>query len=172
MKRLIPIILTIPILISCNTYNGPKYELHYDNEASLKELTPKEMFNISAINKTDSVFLIGLDGCSACDTAKKDTLKYINKYHASIYYIDMNKVTYADDYTDMNKEYDDNDYYYLYQSTVYQNQGVSDINSLPHPNKVNELNKKNFKLKNMVNSYKPLFAGFYIKKEEDENILL
>ena len=39
-------------------------------------------------------------------------------------------------------------------------------------NKVNELNKENFKLKNILSSFKPLFAGFYIKKEEDENILL
>ena len=38
-------------------------------------------------------------------------------------------------------------------------------------NKVNELNKENFKLKNVLNSFKPLMAGFYIKKEED-NILL
>ena len=38
-------------------------------------------------------------------------------------------------------------------------------------NKVNELNKENFKLKNILSSFKPLFAGFYIKKEE-ENILL
>ena len=39
-------------------------------------------------------------------------------------------------------------------------------------NKVNELNKENFKLKNILSSFKPLFAGFYIKKEEEENILL
>lgn len=39
-------------------------------------------------------------------------------------------------------------------------------------NKVNELNKENFKLKNILNSFKPLFAGFYIKKEEENNILL
>jgi hypothetical protein len=38
-------------------------------------------------------------------------------------------------------------------------------------NKVNELNKENFKLKNILSSFKPLFAGFYIKKQE-ENILL
>lgn len=38
-------------------------------------------------------------------------------------------------------------------------------------NKVNELNKENFKLKNVLNSFKPLLCGFYIKKEE-ENILL
>ena len=37
-------------------------------------------------------------------------------------------------------------------------------------NKVNELNKENFKLKNSLNSFKPLMCGFYIKKEED-NIL-
>ena len=39
-------------------------------------------------------------------------------------------------------------------------------------NKVNELNKENFKLKNILNSFKPLFAGFYIKKEEEDTILL
>ena len=38
-------------------------------------------------------------------------------------------------------------------------------------NKVNELNKENFKLKNAFNSFKPLLCGFFIKKEED-NILL
>ena len=38
-------------------------------------------------------------------------------------------------------------------------------------NKVNELNKENFKLKNALNSFKPLICGFFIKKEED-NILL
>lgn len=39
-------------------------------------------------------------------------------------------------------------------------------------NKVNELNKENFKLKNILNSFKPLVAGFYIKKEEENNVLL
>ena len=39
-------------------------------------------------------------------------------------------------------------------------------------NKVNELNKENFKLKNILNSFKPLICGFYVKKEEDNNILL
>ena len=38
-------------------------------------------------------------------------------------------------------------------------------------NKVNELNKENFKLKNILNSFKPLMCGFYVKKEE-ENVLL
>ncbi len=38
-------------------------------------------------------------------------------------------------------------------------------------NKVNELNKENFKLKNILNSFKPLMAGFYIKKEEEEILL-
>ncbi len=39
-------------------------------------------------------------------------------------------------------------------------------------NKVNELNKENFKLKNILNSFKPLMCGFYVKKEEENNILL
>ena len=39
-------------------------------------------------------------------------------------------------------------------------------------NKVNELNKENFKLKNILNSFKPLMCGFYLKKEEENNILL
>ena len=39
-------------------------------------------------------------------------------------------------------------------------------------NKVNELNKENFKLKNILSSFRPLFAGFYVKKEEENNILL
>ena len=36
----------------------------------------------------------------------------------------------------------------------------------------NELNKENFKLKNVLSSFRPLFGGFYIKKEEENNILL
>ena len=39
-------------------------------------------------------------------------------------------------------------------------------------NKVNELNKENFKLKNVLNSFKPLVAGFYIKKEEETTFML
>ena len=39
-------------------------------------------------------------------------------------------------------------------------------------NKVNELNNENFKLKNILNSLKQLMCGFYIKKEEENNILL
>ena len=39
-------------------------------------------------------------------------------------------------------------------------------------NKVNELNKENFKLKNILNSFKPLICGFYIKKDEDTNFML
>ena len=38
-------------------------------------------------------------------------------------------------------------------------------------NKVNELNKENFKLKNLLSSFKPLMCGFYIKKEEDNIII-
>jgi hypothetical protein len=39
-------------------------------------------------------------------------------------------------------------------------------------NKVNELNKENFRLKNVLNSSKPLMCGFYVKKEEENNIIL
>ena len=39
-------------------------------------------------------------------------------------------------------------------------------------NKINELNKENFKLKNVLNSFKPLMFGFYMKKEEDSSIIL
>ena len=38
-------------------------------------------------------------------------------------------------------------------------------------NKVNELNKENFKLKNMLNCFKPIMCGFYVKKEEDSILL-
>ena len=38
-------------------------------------------------------------------------------------------------------------------------------------NKINDLNKENFKLRNALNSFKPLLCGFFIKKEEEENIL-
>ena len=39
-------------------------------------------------------------------------------------------------------------------------------------NKVNELNKENFKLKNVLSSFKPLMCGFYVKKEEETNFML
>ena len=39
-------------------------------------------------------------------------------------------------------------------------------------NKVIELNKENFRLKNILNSFKPLVCGFYVKKEEENNLLL
>ena len=39
-------------------------------------------------------------------------------------------------------------------------------------NKVNDLNKENFRLKNILNSFKPLMCGFYVKKEEENNIFL
>jgi len=39
-------------------------------------------------------------------------------------------------------------------------------------NKVNELNKENFKLKNILNSFKPLIGVWFLKKEEENNILL
>ena len=41
-----------------------------------------------------------------------------------------------------------------------------------HKNKENDLNKENFRLKNILNSFKPLVCGFYVKKEEENNILL
>ena len=34
-------------------------------------------------------------------------------------------------------------------------------------NKINELNKENFKLKNTLNTYKPFVCGLYVKKEDD-----
>ena len=139
MKKLM-LTLFIPILISCNTYHGVKYELKYDENASLKEITPKEMYDIGAINKLDSVFLIaGLDECSSCIKAKEDVSKYINKYHASIYFININNVTYADDYSDLSKEYENTDYYYLYEATVKANDGIEDAYSLPHPNNIKDL---------------------------------
>ena len=39
-------------------------------------------------------------------------------------------------------------------------------------NKVNELNKENFKLRNDINSYKPLMCGFYIKKQDEVSFML
>lgn len=38
-------------------------------------------------------------------------------------------------------------------------------------NKVNELNKENYKLKNTLNSYKPFAFGLFIKKPEDDILL-
>lgn len=38
-------------------------------------------------------------------------------------------------------------------------------------NKVNELNKENYKLKNTLNSYKPFAFGLYVKKQEDDILL-
>ncbi len=38
-------------------------------------------------------------------------------------------------------------------------------------NKVNELNKENYKLKNTLNSYKPFAFGLFIKKQEDDILL-
>ena len=38
-------------------------------------------------------------------------------------------------------------------------------------NKVNELNKENYKLKNTVNSYKPFAFGLYVKQKEEEILL-
>ena len=38
-------------------------------------------------------------------------------------------------------------------------------------NKVNELNKENYKLKNTLNSYKPFLFGLYVKKSEDDILL-
>lgn len=38
-------------------------------------------------------------------------------------------------------------------------------------NKVNELNKENYKLKNTLNSYKPFAFGLYVKKQEEDILL-
>ena len=38
-------------------------------------------------------------------------------------------------------------------------------------NKVNELNKENYKLKNTLSSYKPFLFGLYVKKSEDDILL-
>ncbi len=38
-------------------------------------------------------------------------------------------------------------------------------------NKVNELNKENYKLKNTLNSYKPFAFGLFVKKQEDDILL-
>ncbi len=38
-------------------------------------------------------------------------------------------------------------------------------------NKINELNKENYKLKNTVNSYKPFAFGLYSKKQDDDILL-
>ena len=35
-------------------------------------------------------------------------------------------------------------------------------------NKVNDLNKENFKLRNALNSFKPLFGSLFVKKEEND----
>jgi len=38
-------------------------------------------------------------------------------------------------------------------------------------NKVNDLNKENFRLRNILNSFKPLVCGFYIKKEDETSYI-
>ena len=38
-------------------------------------------------------------------------------------------------------------------------------------NKVNELNKENYKLKNTLHSYKPFAFGLFVKKQEDDILL-
>ena len=38
-------------------------------------------------------------------------------------------------------------------------------------NKVNELNKENYRLKNTLNSYKPFAFGLFVKKQEDDILL-
>lgn len=38
-------------------------------------------------------------------------------------------------------------------------------------NKVNDLNKENFKLRNALNSFKPLFGSLFVKKEENDILL-
>ena len=125
----------LPLLVSCNSYRGVKYELNYEEDASLKEITPYQMFEIGALNKTDSVFLIaGLEGCSSCKKAKEDVEVFIIKKHVSIYYIDINKVTYSESY-DLDN-YPETDYYHIYYSSVYANEGEADFNSLPTPEDV------------------------------------
>ena len=133
-------LLILPMLVACHTYNGIKYELPYNENAALVEVNPKHMLDYAAIEKNDSVYLIaGLNDCSSCVKAKKDVEKYIEKKHVNIFYIDINKVTFSDDYSSTEIDYPDTDYYYLYYATTYYNEGVGDENSLPHPTYINQL---------------------------------
>ena len=129
MKNKYLALFIIPFLSACNTYRGVMYELKYDENASLKEVNPIDMYN-SAVNKVDSVYLIGgLKDCSSCLKAKEETEAFISKKHVNIYYIDINKVTFSSDPENLK----DTDYEYLYQATVYANDGEEDYNSLPKP---------------------------------------
>ena len=140
MKNKIYLLSFIPFLISCHAYHGIKYELPYDENASLKEITPKEMLNIGAKNKVDSVYLIaGLKDCSACLNASEEVNRYINKNHVTIYFLNMSNITFSSEYKNIDEGYPDTDYFYVYYATTYLNGGVGDANSLPHPSNIKEL---------------------------------
>ena len=137
MKNKYLSLFILPFTISC-TYRGVKYELPYEEDASLKEITPYQMFEIGALNKTDSVFLIaGLEECSSCKKAKEDVEVFIIKKHVSIYYIDINKVTFSDTY-DLDN-YPETDYYHIYNASIYMGD-ESDLNAFPSPEDVKNNN--------------------------------
>lgn len=140
-KYLLSLIFSIS-LISCKTvpsYYGVKYELPYDENATLTEVTPKEMFNMSCIDMKDSVFLIGgLESCSGCVTAKEDTEKYIFMNHCVIYYIDINNVTFSESYDDLTIDFPDTDYYHLYHASIYVDEVSNPQYALPHPKDANK----------------------------------
>ena len=118
------LLLLMPFLFACKQvqhYDGIKYVLPYQEEGELINITPKDMFQISSIDKKDSVFLIGgLDGCSGCIEAETQAENYAKLNHCYIYMIDIDDVTFKDEYNLKDKEnYEDSDYFWLYYSTVY-----------------------------------------------------
>ena len=133
------VLALLPILSSCvqtPSYTGVKYVLDYVSDGALVEITPHEMFTISSIEQKDSVFLIGgLASCSGCIEAEEQCSYYAQMNHCNIYFIDIDNVSFLDDYNNVESDfvYPDTDYYWLYLSSTYVDDGEG-YYALPSPN--------------------------------------
>ena len=94
MKKLFCLALIIPFIIGCSNkkYTGKKLQLNYVENGSLVEATTKDLFDNAFTNKTDGVYYIGDDSCSACANLKPKIQSWCEKNHANVFEIEFKKI--------------------------------------------------------------------------------
>ena len=94
MKK-ITLLLLLPCLLACSSnkeYKGTKITLPYVEEGGLVTAVPKDMYDVAFESKSDAVFYIGDDTCSACQKLKPQLSDYCVFYHTNIFEIKFTEV--------------------------------------------------------------------------------
>ena len=96
MNKFIPLLLTLPMLIGCQTtneyheYTGEKIVLDYVENGALLEITASELYT-NVKNSKSMICLLSIPSCGGCKNVKRNLEAYATGSHCNMHYIDMTK---------------------------------------------------------------------------------